>query len=196
MRCLIALILIAASAPALAQEARVTLETAPDGTRTLIHELIIPATTRAVWRALATAKGWQTWAAPVVRRLSHDRFETNYDPAAPLGAPSGIQQQWLRRDAPRSAAFRTVRTPDGFPHSGAYMRVVSTFVLSPVGARATRVRLTGTGYPAGVAGDALIGFFRTGNAIAFRQLFERFKSGPIDWKARAAQNRGEGNAGN
>lgn len=196
MRCLIGFLLISASAPAAAQDASVNVETAPDGTRILIHELVIPAKTRAVWHALATAEGWQSWAAPVVRPLSHHRFETNYDAAAPVGAPSGIQQQWLRRDAPRSAAFRTVRTPEGFPYSEAYMKVVNTFALSPIGASATRVRLTGTGYPAGIAGDALIGFFRTGNSIAFRQLFERFKSGPIDWNARGGQNKGEGNAGN
>jgi hypothetical protein len=50
----------------------------------------------------------------------------------------------------------------------------------------TRVRLSGIGYPAGSAGDTLLGFFREGNRTSLEQLRARFVSGPIDWSARRA----------
>jgi hypothetical protein len=116
-----------------------------------------------------------------------DDFETGYDPAAPAGGPSTIGQQWIARDAPRSASFRTTRTPAGFPHAEAYKRVVSTFTLTPEGPGATRVRLSGAGYPAGPEGDALIGFFRGGNTLGMRQLHARFVRGPADWAAKEGE---------
>jgi len=185
MRGAIAAFLLLAAAPAAAQQVDVTLEVETDGTRTLVHEVTIPASQQEVWTALATIEGWRTWAVPLARAVpgSADRFETAYDPAAEPGSASTIEQQWIERAAPDSVSFRTTRTPDGFPHADAYVRVTSRFLLTPVGDAATRVRLTGSGYPAGPAGDALIGFFREGNRLSLQQLHKRFAEGPIDWTA-------------
>lgn len=182
MRGLIAALLLVTAAPVTAQEVAVTVETAADGSRTLSHEAVIPAPVEAVWTAVATAAGWQTWAVPVVREGPDGLFETSYDPAQPPGGPATIAQQWIARDAPRTASFRTVRTPTGFPHADAYKKVVSTFTLTPE-AGGTRLRLSGAGYPAGPEGDALIGFFRAGNTLGMRQLQTRFTKGPADWSA-------------
>lgn len=188
MRGLIAalLVLLAASS-AQAQQVDVTLTTQSDGTRALAHEVTIPAPIAEVWSAVATAEGWRTWAVPLARVVpgSPDRFETGYDP----GAPSTIEQQWIERTAPRRAAFRTTRAPEGFPHADAYARVTSLFVLTPLSANATRVRLEGNGYPAGPGGDALIAFFREGNRSSLQQLHARFVTGPIDWGAQRARQK-------
>lgn len=183
MRTLAAAILFLAATPAAAQQVNVSLATQQDGTRTLAHEITVPAPVSDVWTALTTAEGWRTWAVPVVREVagSSDRFESGYDPSAPPGAPSTIEQQWIERREPRSAAFRTTRAPQGFPHADAYYRVVSRFTLTPLGDGSTRVRLEGSGYPAGSAGDTLIGFFREGNRSTLQQLHTRFATGPIDW---------------
>lgn len=190
MRGLIAALVLAlgAAAPAVAQQVEVASSVAADGSRTLVHEIVVPAPVEQVWTAVATVEGWRTWAAPVVEAKpgTTDRFETGYDPAV---APS-IEQQWLERTAPHTAAFRTTRAPDGFPHADAYYRVVSCFELTPVGNGSTRVRLEGAGYPPGAAGDALIAFFREGNAVSLRQLHARFVDGPIDWTA-GRQPKGE-----
>jgi uncharacterized protein YndB with AHSA1/START domain len=192
MRGLIALLLTLVAWPAVAQEVSVTLATASDGTRTLTHEVVVPATPEAVWQAVATAEGWRTWAVPLARATAGgERFETSYDPAAPPGSASTIEQAWITRDPPRGASFRTTRTPAGFPHADAYLRVVSRFELEPVGTEATRVRLTGSGYAAGADGDVLIGFFREGNRTSLQQLHARFVSGPIDWPARLAREKGK-----
>lgn len=187
MRRLIALFALALAAPVHGGEPEVTVRTVPAKGRTLIHEVIVPARAAAVWQAVATVEGWRTWAVPVARAVPGraDRFETTYDPAAPPGSAATIEQQWLVRDAPRRLVFRTTRTPAGFPHAAAYLKVVSTVTLQPAGRGATRVRLTGSGYPDGPEGDALIAFFRQGNAATLRQLHRRFASGPIDWQATA-----------
>jgi uncharacterized protein YndB with AHSA1/START domain len=192
MRSLIAALCLTVSTAAVAQEAAISIETTTDGTRTLAHELVIPAAAEAVWEAVATTDGWRTWAVPLVREVpGTDRFETSYDPSAPPGAPSGIEQEWLSREAPHKASFRTTRTPTGFPHSDAYLKVVSTFTLTPEGPAAARVRLSGSGYPAGPDGDALIGFFKAGNSISLRQLHTRFTTGPINWGAGKGPKQGE-----
>ncbi|MGK6353895.1 SRPBCC family protein [Sphingomonas sp. DT-207] len=189
MRGLSVSLLLLAAAPAAAQEVDVTLATEADGTRTLAHEITVPAPVTDVWRAIATVEGWRTWAVPLARQVpgSSDRFETGYDPSAAPGAANTIEQQWVTREAPYRVVFRTTRTPAGFPHGDAYLQVTSSFHLTPVGTSATRVRLTGTGYPPGPAGDTLTNVFREGNRISLQQLHLRFAAGPIDWAARRAQ---------
>ncbi|MGK6320661.1 SRPBCC family protein [Sphingomonas sp. DT-204] len=188
-----AFLLLLAASPAAAQQIDVKLATAADGTRTLSHEIVIPAPLQEVWNAIATVEGWRTWAVPLAREVpgSSDRFETSYDPTAAPGAASTIEQQWLERAAPYRVVFRTTRTPAGFPHADAYLRVTSSFLLTPVGTTATRLRLTGSGYPAGPAGDTLIAFFREGNRMSLEQLGKRFATGPIDWTARRPQAKNE-----
>lgn len=193
MRGLSAALLLLAAVPAAAQEVDVTLTTEADGTRTLSHEITIPAPVTEVWRAITTVEGWRAWAVPLARQVpgSPDRFETGYDPGAAPGTATTIEQQWVTRESPHRAVFRTTRTPAGFPHAEAYRRVTSSFYLAPVGAAATRVRLTGTGYPTGPAGDTLTAFFREGNRASLQQLHRRFATGPIDWPTRLAQPKGQ-----
>lgn len=171
-----------ATTPALAQQIDVAVAANADGTRTLTHEVVVPADVERVWAAVTTAEGWRTWAAPVVREIGPDRFETSYNPASGPGAPDTIEQQWLTREAPHRVSFRTTRTPAGFPHAEAYVLTTSTFILTPEGA-ATRVRLVGEGFPPGEAGDALIDFFTQGNRMALQMLHVSFAKGPTDWGA-------------
>ncbi len=176
-----ALMLVALPAAA-APPIDVSTLVATDGVRMLVHEVIVPAPIADVWEAVSTPEGWQSWAVPLARELPDGRFETGYAP----GPDASIEQQWIERKAPSLAAFRTTRTPKGFPHADAYLRVTSRFLLSPVDARSTRVRLEGRGYPEGPAGDALIGFFPAGNRSSLEQVHARFVTGPIDWATRGA----------
>lgn len=173
--------------PALAQDVEVSLSTAPDGTRTLVHEVVIPADIDSVWTAVATLEGWRTWATPVARDVpGGDRFETSYNPAAVSGGSDTIEHEWLSRHAPRHVSYRTTRTPQGFPHAEAYLQTRSDITLTAEGPNATRVRLAGENYPAGAEGDALISFFREGNRMALQMLHQRFTTGPLDWAAMLA----------
>lgn len=185
---LLALLLQIAAAHSTAQQVSVAVEAAPDGTRTLVHEVVVPAPPATVWTALATEAGWVEWAVPLARKVpgSEDRFETSYNPAAAPGAADTIEQQWITRTAPTTVSFRTTRTPQGFPHGDAYRKITSTFTLTREGT-GTHVRLTTTGYGTDEAGDALLAFFREGNRMTLEQLRNRFVSGPIDWAAKLAR---------
>jgi uncharacterized protein YndB with AHSA1/START domain len=185
MRRLIAALVFLVASSAHAQQIDMTVTAQADGSRTLAHEVTVPAAIDDVWAAVATVDGWRTWAVPVARPVpgAPDRFETAYGP----DPASAIEQQWIERTAPRRAVFRTTRTPRGFPHADVYGGVINRFTLTPVGAGETRVRLEASGYPAGAAGDTLLGFFREGNRTSLQQLHKRFVTGPIQWPAPAPQ---------
>jgi uncharacterized protein YndB with AHSA1/START domain len=170
------------AAPVKIEEAR-----NPDGTRTLTHELVVAAPPEQVYAAFASPEGWRSWAVPHAWTVPADPelFETSYSPAATLGDARNIQQRFVLRVPNRLIAFRTVRTPPGFPHSAEFQKVTTLVELEPMGS-GTRVRLSGVGYVPGAAGDQLLGFFREGNRTSLEQLRTRFVSGPVDWSARAA----------
>jgi uncharacterized protein YndB with AHSA1/START domain len=174
---LIALALVLAATPAHAQ----TVTTEADGSRTLTVEALVPASPEAVWQSVSTAEGWKRWAVPVAW-LDGDVLETAYDPAATPGSPNTIQQRFLERVPGKSLVFRTVKIPAGFPHGEAFMRVTHFLLLLPE-AGGTRVRLTDKGYPAGPAGDELLGFFRTGNQETIEHLAARWALAPLDFLA-------------
>lgn len=161
-----------------------------DGTHTLIHQVTVDAPAADVWAAIATPEGWMGWAVPIawVPEGQPDILETSYDPAAKPGDPGNIQQQFLARIPGKSLAFRTIKTPEGFPHREAYLLVSSLFELEPAGPGRTRVRLTSTNYPAGEAGAQLVSFFERGNAMTLEWLKARFTDGPTDWAKRLGGN--------
>lgn len=171
---LIALALLIAS-PAAAQ----TVTTEGDGSRTLVVEALVSAPPEAVWQAVSTAEGWKSWAVPAAW-LSGDMLETSYIASAKPGDASNIQQRFLERVPGRSLVFRTVKTPDGFPHAQVFMGVTHFLQLLPE-AGGTRVRLTDRGYPAGAEGDALLGFFKPGNQQTLDHLAARFALTPLDF---------------
>jgi len=165
-------------------------QTNADGTRTLTHELVVPAPPEQVYAAFAGPEGWRSWAVPHAWTVAGDAdlLETSYGPAAKVGEPGNIQQRFVLRVPSRLIAWRTVQTPPRFPHAAQFKQVTSLVELEPAGS-GTRVRLSGIGYPPGAAGDALLGFFREGNRTTLEQLRARFVTDPIDWAARAAAGR-------
>lgn len=154
--------------------------TEPGGARTLVAEAFVPAPVERLWDAVTTAEGWKSWAVPAAwtSPTDPDLLETAYDPAARPGAAGNIQQRFVARLPRRMLVFRTVKTPAGFPHAEAFMRVTHFLELDaePGG---TRVRLSSTGYPAGAEGDALLGFFGKGNRATLDKLAIRFALEPL-----------------
>lgn len=185
---LLALLLIALPANAQVAEA---LKTESDGSRTLTHELVVPAPAARVWEAIATVEGWKSWAVPSAWAdpADPDALETAYSLTAKPGDASNIAQRFVARLPGRILVYRTTRTPAGFPHAQAYLGVVSFFEIEEAGVDKTRVRLTGANYPAGAAGDALLGFFRQGNRQSLEALRDRFLKGPVDWSRKLAGER-------
>jgi uncharacterized protein YndB with AHSA1/START domain len=161
---MIAALLLLAAAPA-------QIVTEADGSRTLIVDTLVAAPPATVWRAVTTAEGWRGWAATQAwsNPPDADRIETSYDPAARPGGASNIVQRFVARLPGRLLVFRTEKTPADFPNADAFKRVTQFLELIPEGA-GTRVRLSGAGYPAGSAGDTLLGFFADGNRETLDKL--------------------------
>lgn len=153
----------------------------PDGSHNLVHDLVVEAPSADIWKAVATAEGWKSWAVPVAWDSEPDIIETSYSKGARPGDPSTIRQRILARIPGRMIAFRTVKAPAGFPDFDSFSRTTGVIDLEPLGPGRTRVRITGAGYPDTEAGRKLLGFFREGNRISLERLRERFVSGPIDW---------------
>lgn len=176
----LALAVPAAAAPA-APLSRTIVEA--DGTRTLVHEVVVDAAPAEVWRAISTPEGWTSWAVPVARGVEGDPalLETSYDPAAAPGGPGTIRQLFVARIPGRMLAFRTVKAPAGFPYFETYAKVVNVFELIPQGEGRTLVRLSGVGYPDSEAGRRLLAVFERGNATTLDMLQARFAEGPVNW---------------
>lgn len=153
-----------------------------DGSSALSHSVLVPAAPEQVWDAIATARGWTTWAVPVawVDPRRPQVIETSYNPAARPGDAMNIENEFTIRSPRERLVFRTIKAPAGFPHFEALAKVTQTFVLAPEGA-GTRVTLTGTGYGSDEAGKAVLAFFRGGNRVSLEMLRDRFAKGPIDW---------------
>lgn len=159
--------------PAHAQEAvRVARMVEADGTTTLVHEIFIPAPAAEVWHAVSTAEGWMRWAVPLAWPTP-DGIEASYDPADQPGSPSTIRQQFVAAIPGRMLAFRTTKTPEGFPEAETYYGVTSIFELWPEG-DGTNVRLTAVNYPATPAGQQLADFFLAGNGSTLEELGRSF----------------------
>lgn len=179
MRLLALLLLLPglAATPAAAQ-----IVTAADGTRSLTTEVWVPATPAQVWDAVTTAEGWKRWAVPLAWQIEPDLIETSYEPGATPGGANTIQHRLLERVPNSRLVFRTVKTPANFPLADALASMKSTMELIPENG-GTRVRLTGSFYPAGPAGDQLLAFFEDGNQQTLDSLAARFGLAPLDFLA-------------
>lgn len=175
---LLLLALLSLAPPAFAQD-RVVTEA--DGTRTLVTEVWVPAAPDAVWPLVGTADGWKDWAAPHVW-ANGNVFETSYKADARQGDPANIQHRIVIAQSSRQLSFRTLRTPPDFPYGEAFLRVTNSIDLIPESG-GTRIRLTGAGFPAGTAGDALLTFFRGGNRVTLDKLAARAALTPLDFLA-------------
>ena len=179
----------AAAVPADAPPAvEVTTRTEADGTVTLVHSALIEAPPPEVWTAVSTPEGWVTWAVPLARWAEgeSDVLETSYNPDELAGGPGAIWQQFVARIPGRLLVFRTIKTPDDFPHGEAYKKVTGIFELAAEG-EATRVRLTSTGFPDSEGGRMLAGFFAKGNAATLESLQRRFVEGAKVWAAQPTE---------
>jgi uncharacterized protein YndB with AHSA1/START domain len=143
-----------------------------------VHELVVQAPRAAVWDAVSTSAGWTGWAATKAWSLpgEPDVIETSYDPKAEPGAPGNIRSRIVLKVPERLLAFRTIKAPEGFADFDALAAVTWVIELEPAPAGATRIRLTGTGFPRTAAGKRIQDFFLSHNPVALKSLSDRFAS--------------------
>lgn len=155
-----------------------------DGSRVLRQEIVVNAPLEEVWNAFTTTAGWESWAVPFAHidlRVG-GLIETSYDANAKRGDPGNIHNRILSFLPHRMLSIQATQAPPGFAYADLLPSLHAVIEFESVDAARTRVAISGVGYTAGDEGyDALLGFFRQGNAWTFERLRRRFDEGPLDW---------------
>jgi uncharacterized protein YndB with AHSA1/START domain len=173
-----------AAAPASPVQTEVTREA--DGTRTLRQSVVAAAPIAAVWEALSSSAGWQSWAAPFARvdLRRGGVIETSYRPDARAGDAASIRNEIIALLPPRVLAIRNVQAPPSTAFDVPTFQSLHTVVLvEPLDAQRTRITFAQPGYGEGAAFDGVLKHFTWGNAWTLEKLKERLERGPIDWAA-------------
>lgn len=149
--------------------------TAPDGSRTIQLTTWLPAPPAGVFRTVATPEGWKSWAAPVAfgEVKLNGVLETSYNPNAKPGDAGNIKQLFTELVPDKRISFRTIQTPEGFPHGEFYKQTTATMELTPE-ANGTRLRFTHAGFGTGKEFDELHGFFVDGDRQTLEALQKVF----------------------
>lgn len=157
------------------------------GERTLCHEVVLPAPLSDVWALWTTSEGLRSWAAPVaaIDPRPGGAFESSYDTSARIGDAANIRNRVVAIIPERMLVIQVAAAPPGFPSLEQVRQLATVIEFEPLGARATRVRVSMLGYRSDAAFDALYRHFDRGNAWSLNKLHERVTRGPVDWRAAA-----------
>ncbi|MFO0875117.1 MAG: SRPBCC domain-containing protein [Phycisphaerales bacterium] len=132
---------------------------------TVANQVIIAATPKSIWWALATREGLETWMAPHVDvdlRIG-GKVRSTYDPGGVIGDGSTIESTVLAFLPERMLALKATLFPDGFPYAKAVEGTWAVFMLDPIDATQTKLTLVGLGYGDDPTSRELMAFFKAGN---------------------------------
>ncbi|MGD0190522.1 MAG: SRPBCC domain-containing protein [Rhizomicrobium sp.] len=150
----------------------------------------VDAPVAKVWAALTTDAGFTSWAAPVAHvTLGNDgMIEASYRLSSKIGDPDNIRNQIVAYVPDRLLIIHNVHAPKNGPFKPEVIDKIRTVIeLQDLGNGRTRVTESGVGYGEGADFDSMYEHFRSGNAEEFAALAQSFVTGPVDWKAEAAQ---------
>jgi uncharacterized protein YndB with AHSA1/START domain len=147
-------------------------KTGGEDTARQVTEGIVEAPLDAVWNALTTKEGWESW------NVAHCEFDlrvggkirSHYDPAGVIGDPNTIENVILAYEPQRMYAIRVGKPPEKFPFKEAVKNVWHVIAVEDAGAGRTRVRVTGLGYGTDGESQKLRKFFEAGNAHTLKKL--------------------------
>jgi uncharacterized protein YndB with AHSA1/START domain len=148
-------------------------ETRPDR---LVTEGIIAAPVEAVWAALTTKEGQESWnvAHAEVDLKVGGLMRTHYDPQGRIGDPKTIENTILCFEPNRMLAMQVKNPPANFPFKEAIRMMWTVIHLEDAGPSRTRMRVVGVGYGDDDESRKLRAFFDKGNAYTIKKLQEKF----------------------
>jgi len=152
--------------------------------RVIAAEILVPAGVAQVWRAWTTPAGIQTFFAPDCRveLRAGGPYEIYFNPEAEEGARGSEGMRVLAFQTEKMLSF-TWNAP---PHLAAVRRQMThvTLRLYANGPGETRVTLRHDGWGIGGQWDQAYAYFnRVWREVVLPRLQQRFRQGPIDWKA-------------
>jgi uncharacterized protein YndB with AHSA1/START domain len=161
-----------------------------DGHRVQQLTLIVDAPVKAVWGAFTTDAGFQRWAVPVAHiTLGNDgMMESSYLLTSKIGDPDNIKNRIVAYLPEKLLVIHNEHVPKGAPFDPVLIATLRTVVqFEDLGDGRTRVTESGVGYGEGAGYDSMYAHFRDGNAEEFASLAQSFLTGPVNWKAEAAE---------
>jgi uncharacterized protein YndB with AHSA1/START domain len=184
--CLLALFLLAASHPALAEPVAEypkvddTSYTEANGDRVIRQTVEIGASTDEIWRLITTSAGWKRFAAPVafVDMQLGGVIETSYDAKAQQGDTNNIKNQIVAYVPGRMLSIRCIQAPSRFEHKDEFFKTATIMEIERLAEKKSRVTLTAVGYRPGEAYDALYKMFRWGDAYTLDKMRLAFEPAP------------------
>ncbi len=164
-------ILLAGLGLALAETAQATAVTetsftAPDGTRTLQHEVVINAPVAIVWKAYTDTAEYRRWGAPVsaIDLRTGGSLEASPDPSIKLGERDTIRHRIVAYLPEKLIVFQNEHVPRMLPHGELLQQTVTIIRYEPLGPGRTRVILSSTGWKDAPEWNGLYRFFEGENA--------------------------------
>jgi uncharacterized protein YndB with AHSA1/START domain len=149
-------------------------------------EGLINAPVDAVWAALVTKEGQESWnvAHAEIDLKVGGKMRTHYDAAGRIGDPNTIENTILCFEPNRMLAIQVMNPPEKFPFKNAIKKIWTVVYFEDAGPSLTRLRIVGNGYGDDEESNKLRGFFEKGNAYTLKKLQEKF--GAKDAKASKA----------
>jgi uncharacterized protein YndB with AHSA1/START domain len=142
----------------------------------VVTEGIIEAPAAAVWAALTTKEGQESWnvAHAEIELKVGGKMLTHYDPKGKIGDPDTIENTILCFEPNHMLAIQVGNPPAKFPYKDAIKKMWTVLHFDEEGPSRTRLRLVGTGYGSDEESQKLRAFFERGNAYTLKKLQEKF----------------------
>jgi uncharacterized protein YndB with AHSA1/START domain len=139
-------------------------------------EGIIEAPAEAVWAALATKEGQESWnvAHAEIDLKIGGKMRTHYDPKGIIGDPGTIENTILTFEPNRLLVMQVANPPAKFPFKDAIRRMWTVIHLDEAGPGRTRMRVVGVGYGDDDESRKLKAFFAAGNESTIKKLRAKF----------------------
>jgi uncharacterized protein YndB with AHSA1/START domain len=146
----------------------------------LIHEGVVGAPADAVWAALTTKEGQESWmvAHSKIDLRIGGRMLTHYDPKGEIGDAKTIENTILSFEPSRMFSIKVSAVPAGFPFPVEIKEMWTVIYLSAEAPASTRVRIVGMGFGEDENSQKMRQFFDRGNAYTLQKLQERFAPKP------------------
>jgi uncharacterized protein YndB with AHSA1/START domain len=142
----------------------------------VVTEGIIEAPVEAVWAALATKQGQESWnvAHAEIDLKVGGKMRTHYDPKGVIGDPNTIENTILAFEPNRLLVMQVTGTPAKFPFNDAIRKMWTVIHFEDAGPGRTRLRIVGVGYGDDDESRKLRGFFEKGNDYTIKKLQAKF----------------------
>ena len=142
----------------------------------LVTEGMIEGPVDAVWAALATKEGQESWnvAHAEIDLKIGGKMRTHYDATGRIGDPDTIENTILCFEPNRMLSIQVTNPPAKFPFKNAIKNMWTVIYFENAEPSRTWLRIIGVGYGDDEESRKLRGFFDKGNAYTLKKLQEKF----------------------